>query len=96
MQITSHLSCPQPVVHEMTCIVAHAPTRHALHDASALQGDVASLNGEIQRLLAQLAVASAAAADSTSLLRDADLARSRMEEVCTTLKVCAHKNLPFL
>lgn len=52
-----------------------------------LQGDVASLNAEIQRLLSQLAAASAAAADSTGLLRDADLARSRMEEVCTTLKV---------
>ena len=51
---------------------------------------MASLNGEIQRLLAHLAVASAAAADSTRLLRDADLARSRMEEVCTTLKVCLH------
>ncbi|KAK9807441.1 hypothetical protein WJX73_007551 [Symbiochloris irregularis] len=58
----------------------------AVSEVAHVQGDVASLNGEIQRLLSQLAIASAAASESTSLLRDADLARSRMEEVCTTLK----------
>ena len=47
-----------------------------------------SLDGEVRKVLAQLHTASAAAAESTRLLRDADLARGRMEDACTTLKVC--------
>ena len=54
------------------------------------QGDVVSLNNEVRKVLAQLTSTSAAAATSTSLLRDADLARTRMEDASSTLKVCWH------
>ena len=49
---------------------------------------MASLDSEVRRVLGQLQVASAAATDCTDMMRDADLARSRMEDACTTLKVC--------
>lgn len=41
----------------------------------------------MRQVLSQLQIASEAASESTGLLRDADLAKGRMEDACTTLKV---------
>ena len=52
-----------------------------------LQGDAASLKVEVDRILRKLETSAAAAEASVSLLRQIDVAKSRMEEACSLLKV---------
>ena len=77
-------------MHVISSMVDGAVQRASLTNLIAVlvgQDDVVSLDAEVRRVLMQLAAAAAAAASSTALLRAADLARSRMEEAVTTLKV---------
>ena len=52
-----------------------------------LQGDVANLKAEVERVLKQLEASASAAEQSVSLLVQVDRTKSRMEEACSTLKV---------
>ena len=53
----------------------------------ALQGDATGLKVEVDRILRKLETSAAAAESSVSLIRQIDIAKSRMEEACSLLKV---------
>ena len=56
-----------------------------------MQGDAGGLKMDVDRVLRKLEVSSSAAEQSVSLLRQIDLAKSRMEEACSVLKVTCFK-----
>ena len=62
-----------------------------LERSVTVQGDAGGLKMDVDRVLRKLEVSSSAAEQSVSLLRQIDLAKSRMEEACSVLKVtCLH------
>ena len=52
-----------------------------------MQGDAADLKADVVRGLGNVSAAAGAAVSNVSLLKELDLAKTRMEAACSTLKV---------